>query len=1015
MPKWVVLRTTQGKSLVNEILSGTTNGPLKITRIIACRKGGMSTSKMLSATKEDILKEDRYAQDLKIIDLLNTSMTPPFNEEESLIVGQLRNDLVSEDIPTSIVDGPNYNSWQQGNQEWELHQIAIFAKTDNTNEILFMLAQDKEPDTIPIKNVEQGGNIIQINYTFNILNSEDLILKNAQLNTSGYVTAEMYTYINERLIKVENDYLSKSEGGDVVSDITSSNNSAIKGFKVESDSIKYKGVELEDTLNNASKYLSIHDKYGNVLDIDTDNIKATQTDNNYVDLELTQSSVNDRKLRIDRSKQADNANQFSGKFVSDFVSYNFCKNDDFNTKILSGLYTMTECLNSPSSVTSIYWGLVVTVGSRNNDIGTYIGQTAFSVGSSLDGGEDINNPVIYIRQGLNPFPIYDERAGLEYSSYTDWGEWIEVSLKGHIHSKSDIEGLVDKESGKITVDFSQYAWDANKLNGKLYENYVTNKVYHSVKDLNNPSFDKAYITVTTDTSIIPNTIDGSSGYWHLMHFPYSNGCSTQFAMPFGTNKVYTRSSKNNIWSDWVSLLTSEGGTILYDDEDVVKKVDLSDSGVCITNSNYSPSFVAYHDNEYGSFYKGNKINIADNEISVYEESRYNDENGDYENKITINSDTIKYEGDYNGYLRGFIVEGYERVRNVTTAVDWNTLNATGLYHIRTQEGTNRPITNHGLLYVDNTVGTPFQLFIPDGNTKGIYKRRLNSDTWINMVDDVVDGKIEAVLGDKRADDFVPYTTIVSNGDFNNLTEVGVYQVEFTTTNAPTADSKYYGVLVLKSADRWVEQIAVTPSGKLYTRAYAGSSWSDWSAIGSDGGNADTVDGKHASDLQNYNNLTNKPTSLKNPYSLTIKGNGTALTNGTYDGSATKTINITPSVIGAAPCSVRDSGDFNNMITPGIYTMRSTTANAPTTGSYYGLIVLESDDNNDGYIEQIVFKESSYEVYIRYCSSYDDEDAEYNWSTWKKLALAPIIQAESSTNITTIDSSLSNGDILMLYS
>lgn len=40
-------------------------------------------------------------------------------------------------------------------------------------------------------------------------------------------------------------------------------------------------------------------------------------------------------------------------------------------------------------------------------------------------------------------------------------------------------------------------------------------------------------------------------------------------------------------------------------------------------------------------------------------------------------------------------------------------------------------------------------------------------------------------------------------------------------------------------------------------------------------------------------------SLKNPYSLTIQGNGTTLTNGTYDGSAAKTVNITPSAIGAA--------------------------------------------------------------------------------------------------------------------
>ena len=44
------------------------------------------------------------------------------------------------------------------------------------------------------------------------------------------------------------------------------------------------------------------------------------------------------------------------------------------------------------------------------------------------------------------------------------------------------------------------------------------------------------------------------------------------------------------------------------------------------------------------------------------------------------------------------------------------------------------------------------------------------------------------------------------------------------------------------------------------------------------------------------------TSLKNPYALTIQGNGTTLTNGTYDGSAAKTVNITPSSIGAATSS-----------------------------------------------------------------------------------------------------------------
>lgn len=46
-----------------------------------------------------------------------------------------------------------------------------------------------------------------------------------------------------------------------------------------------------------------------------------------------------------------------------------------------------------------------------------------------------------------------------------------------------------------------------------------------------------------------------------------------------------------------------------------------------------------------------------------------------------------------------------------------------------------------------------------------------------------------------------------------------------------------------------------------------------------------------------------PTSLKNPNSLIIQGNGTTLINGIYDGSEEKTINITPSSIGAASTDI----------------------------------------------------------------------------------------------------------------
>ena len=59
----------------------------------------------------------------------------------------------------------------------------------------------------------------------------------------------------------------------------------------------------------------------------------------------------------------------------------------------------------------------------------------------------------------------------------------------------------------------------------------------------------------------------------------------------------------------------------------------------------------------------------------------------------------------------------------------------------------------------------------------------------------------------------------------------------------------------------------------------------------DGGNADTVDGKHASDLQNYNNLTNRPNSMSNPYPLTVKLSGTEEEE-TYYGNKSTLIEVT---------------------------------------------------------------------------------------------------------------------------
>ena len=66
-----------------------------------------------------------------------------------------------------------------------------------------------------------------------------------------------------------------------------------------------------------------------------------------------------------------------------------------------------------------------------------------------------------------------------------------------------------------------------------------------------------------------------------------------------------------------------------------------------------------------------------------------------------------------------------------------------------------------------------------------------------------------------------------------------------------------------------------------------------SALPANGGNADTVDGKHAIDLQNYNNLSNKPNipSVGNGI-VTIKQNGANKGSFTMNQSGNTTIELT---------------------------------------------------------------------------------------------------------------------------
>ena len=68
---------------------------------------------------------------------------------------------------------------------------------------------------------------------------------------------------------------------------------------------------------------------------------------------------------------------------------------------------------------------------------------------------------------------------------------------------------------------------------------------------------------------------------------------------------------------------------------------------------------------------------------------------------------------------------------ITDARDLNTIKTTGVYHLKTTSYTNGPgILNHATIFVDYTVGTPYQIFIPDSVNRAWRRNHVNSnDTW----------------------------------------------------------------------------------------------------------------------------------------------------------------------------------------------------------------------------------------------------------------------------------------------
>ncbi len=172
-----------------------------------------------------------------------------------------------------------------------------------------------------------------------------------------------------------------------------------------------------------------------------------------------------------------------------------------------------------------------------------------------------------------------------------------------------------------------------------------------------------------------------------------------------------------------------------------------------------------------------------------------------------------------------------------------------------------------------------------------------------------------------------------------------------------------------------------------------------------GGNADTVDNKHASDLQDYNNLTNKPIipsvgngtvtikqagAQKGSFSMNQSGNSTIeLTdnNTTYSAGAQLALSSTVFKLADFCTTIID---WNLATTNGWY-MASNAANKPADGWIYGIVIA----HNANYVRQIAYHfASDANVSGSNCDRYERVKHNGTWGSWVNTSVRKAVPSNA---------------------
>jgi hypothetical protein len=103
---------------------------------------------------------------------------------------------------------------------------------------------------------------------------------------------------------------------------------------------------------------------------------------------------------------------------------------------------------------------------------------------------------------------------------------------------------------------------------------------------------------------------------------------------------------------------------------------------------------------------------------------------DYDITLPSSGGTLALVGDNNHSHSNYLPKS-----TVNGSPDLDTYLTTGMYTINTSTATHSPTTNYSTLFVDGSIGTPYQILKPDANDTTWYTRHRNNSagTWNSWV------------------------------------------------------------------------------------------------------------------------------------------------------------------------------------------------------------------------------------------------------------------------------------------